>query len=130
MNDSTMQLNSSFDAAGNLQAGLILLSATTITGDEVFNLQNEHLGKIQDIMLDITEGKIRYAVVSSGGLMGMGDHLFAVPWRALTLDKENHRFLLDVDLDRLKKVPGFDKDHWPNMADPTWNATVDSYYIR
>ncbi|KGK43388.1 photosystem reaction center subunit H [Nitrincola sp. A-D6] len=130
MNNSTMQLNSGFDAAGNLQAGLVLLSATTITGDEVFNLQDENLGKIQDIMLDITEGKIRYAVLSSGGFLGMGDHLFAVPWRALTLDKENHRFLLDVDLDRLKNAPGFEKDQWPNMADPTWNSTVDSYYTR
>jgi sporulation protein YlmC with PRC-barrel domain len=130
MNNSTMPLNSGLDAAGNLQAGLVLLSASTITGDEVYNLQDENLGKIQDIMLDITEGKIRYAVLSSGGFLGMGDHLFAVPWRALTLDKEKHRFLLDVDLDRLKKAPGFDKDQWPNMADPTWNATVDSYYIR
>jgi len=130
MNNSTMQLNSRFDAAGNLQAGSVLLTATTITGDEVFNLQNEHLGKIQDIMLDVTEGKIRYAVLSSGGFMGMGDHLFAVPWRVLTLDKENHRFLLDVDLDRLKKVPGFDKDNWPNMADPTWKTIIDSYFIR
>ena len=130
MNNSTMQLNSGFDAAGKLQAGLVLLSASTITGDEVFNLQDENLGKIQDIMLDITEGKIRYAVLSSGGFLGMGDHLFAIPWRALTLDKENHRFLLDIDLDRLKKAPGFNKDEWPNMADPTWNSTIDSYYIR
>lgn len=130
MNNSTMQLNSRFDAAGNLQAGTVLLTAATITGDEVFNLQNEHLGKIQEIMLDITEGKIRYAVLSSGGFMGMGDNLFAVPWRALILDKENHRFLLDLNLDRLKKVPGFDKDHWPNMADPTWKVIIDSYFIR
>lgn len=130
MNNSTMQLDSAFDAAGKLQAGLVLLSASTITGDEVFNLQDENLGKIQDIMLDITEGKIRYAVLSSGGFLGMGDHLFAVPWRAFKLDTENHRFLLDIDLDRLKKAPGFNKDEWPNMADPTWNATIDSYYTR
>ena len=107
-----------------------LLSAGSITGDEVCNLRNEKLGKIQDIMLDMTDGKIRYAVLSSGGFLGMGDHLYAVPWKALKLDKEKKRFLLDVDLERLKDAPGFDKDHWPNMADPTWSSSIESYYIR
>ncbi|MDR5893599.1 PRC-barrel domain-containing protein [Halomonas mongoliensis] len=118
------------DEADAGRMGVVLLSASTITGDEVSNLQDEKLGKIQDIMLDIDEGKIRYAVLASGGFLGMGDRLFAVPWKALKHDKANHRFLLDVDLERLKNAPGFDKDQWPNMADPTWNSTVETFYTR
>jgi uncharacterized protein YjbJ (UPF0337 family)/sporulation protein YlmC with PRC-barrel domain len=125
---SRTQSKSSYDAADDRQNGACLLSATTITGDEVCNLRDEDLGTIQDIMLDINEGKIRYAVLASGGFLGMGDRLFAVPWKALKQDKENHRFVLDVDAERLKKAPGFDKNHWPNMADPTWNSSVESYY--
>ena len=128
MNHTTTQ--SKYATADNMQAATTLLSASTITGDDVYNMQDEELGTIQDVMLDVTEGSIRYAVLSSGGFLGMGDRLFAVPWRALTLDRENQRFLLDVDVERLKKAPGFDKDEWPNMADPTWNSTVDSYYAR
>jgi sporulation protein YlmC with PRC-barrel domain len=128
MNHTTTQ--SKYATADNMQAATTLLSASTITGDDVYNMQDEELGTIQDVMLDITDGSIRYAVLSSGGFLGMGDRLFAVPWRALTLDRENQRFLLDVDVERLKKAPGFDKDEWPNMADPTWNSTVDSYYAR
>ncbi len=128
MNHTTTQ--SKYAIADNMQAATTLLSASTITGDDVYNMQDEELGTIQDVMLDVTEGSIRYAVLSSGGFLGMGDRLFAVPWRALTLDRENQRFLLDVDVERLKKAPGFDKDEWPNMADPTWNSTVDSYYAR
>ena len=128
MNHSTTQ--SRYTTADDMQAGATVLSASTITGDEVWNMQDEELGTIQDVMLDVTEGRIRYAVMSSGGFLGMGDRLFAVPWRALKLDRENHRFLLDVDLERLKNAPGFDKDEWPNMADATWNSTVDSYYAR
>lgn len=112
------------------RAPVTVLSADSITGDEVCNLKNEKLGKVQNIMLDLTEGKIRYAVLSSGGFLGLGDRLYAVPWKALKLDKENQRFLLDVDLERLKNAPGFDKEKWPNMADPTWNASIESYYIR
>jgi hypothetical protein len=48
----------------------------------------------------------------------------------LKQDKENKRFILDVDVERLKNAPGFDKDQWPNMADATWNSTVESYYAR
>jgi hypothetical protein len=93
-------------------------------------MQDEKLGKIQDIMLDIAGGKIRYAVLASGGFLGMGDRLYAVPWKALKQDKENERFMLDVDVERLKNAPGFDKDQWPNMADATWNSSIESYYTR
>lgn len=115
---------------GGLNGAGALLSAGSITGDEVCNMQDEKLGKIQDIMLDMTEGKIRYVVLSAGGFLGMGDRLFAVPWQALTLDRENQRFMLDVDVERLKNAPGFDKDQWPDMADASWNSSVESYYAR
>lgn len=114
----------------DIKAGATLLSAATITGDEVCNLKDEKLGKIQDIMLDLTDGKIRYAVLSAGGFLGMGDRLFAVPWKALQLDTKGKRFLLDVDLEHLQNAPGFNKDEWPNMADPKWNSTIDSYYTH
>jgi sporulation protein YlmC with PRC-barrel domain len=108
--------------------GQPLLSATTITGDEVYNLKDEELGTIEDIMLDTQNGEIRYAVLSCGGFLGMGDRLFAIPWSALTLDSANKRFTLDVDKERLKDAPGFDKDNWPSWSDPSWSASVDSYY--
>ena len=114
--------------AHDLRIEATLLSAATITGDDVCNLKDEKLGTIEDIMLDISTGKIRYAVLSSGGFLGMGDRLFAVPWSAFKLDAEHKRFILDVDAERLKAAPGFDKGEWPNMADSTWNSTVESYY--
>ena len=58
----------------------------------------------------------------------MGEKLFAVPWKALKLDTANHRFMLDVSKDKLKDAPGFDPDHWPDMADQTWSSGVHSFY--
>ena len=109
MNDAMMSSKSGHAAADDMQAGVTLLSASTITGDNVCNMQDEELGKIQDLMLDVAEGRIRYAVLASGGFLGMGDRLFAVPWKALKHDKANKRFMLDVDVERLKNAPGFDK---------------------
>jgi sporulation protein YlmC with PRC-barrel domain len=105
-----------------------ILSASTLSGDDVCNLKQEKIGRIQDIMLDTASGRIRYAVMSSGGFLGMGDRLFAIPWSALKLDAANHRFILDVAAERLQDAPGFDKDHWPNMADPAWASKVESYF--
>ncbi|MDP5138523.1 PRC-barrel domain-containing protein [Rheinheimera baltica] len=123
MNSAMTQLTNNLNAAA-------LLSASSITGDEVFNMKDEKLGKIHEVMLDMSEGKIRYAVLAAGGFLGIGERFFAVPWKALTLNKKDKNFMLDVDVERLKKAPGFDKDNWPNMADPSWNSSVESYYAR
>ena len=68
------------------------------------------------------------AFVLYGSGLGLGDKLFAVPWSALTLDTANKRFLLDVDKERLKSAPGFDKNAWPRMTDRAWSGQVHEYY--
>jgi hypothetical protein len=69
-----------------------------------------------------------YAVLSFGGLLGMGEKLFAVPWAALALDTVNERFTLNVPKEALKDAPGFNKDRWPTMSDKTWAAGVHKFY--
>lgn len=105
-----------------------LMTASTLEGDKVVNRQGEDLGEIDEIMLDVPRGRIAYAVMSSGGILGMGEKLFAIPWSALTLDTDNKCFVLDVDKQRLKDAPGFDKDRWPSMADTEFDTRVHSYY--
>ncbi|MEO6423044.1 MAG: PRC-barrel domain-containing protein [Candidatus Nitrotoga sp.] len=97
-----------------------LMSASSLIGDDVYNLADEDLGDIKEIMLDMKTGKISYAVLSYGGILGMGDKYFAVPWGALKLDTENKRFILDVAKDKFENSPGFDKDNWPERPDPAW----------
>jgi len=103
-------------------------SAGTITGNEVRNLKGEDLGKIEEIMLETSTGTVSYAVLSFGGFLGMGDKLFAVPWRALSLNADEEGFVLDVEKDRLEEAPGFDKDDWPDFADPAWGLGIHEYY--
>lgn len=105
-----------------------IMAADTLTGNAVVNAAGEDLGNIKAIMLDIPGGRIAYAVLSFGGLLGFGEKLFAIPWHSLKLDTDNKRFILDIDQERLRHAPGFDKDHWPSMADPQWAASIHSYY--
>lgn len=107
-----------------------VLSATSIIGDKVVNTAGEQLGTMKELMIDLDEGLIAYAVLSFGGLLGLGDKLFAIPWEALTLNTEDHTFILDVDKEVLKDAPGFDKEHWPDNAkyEAGWLLGVYEYY--
>jgi hypothetical protein len=104
------------------------MAASSLEGDRVLSSDGEDIGKIKEIMLDVSSGSIAYAVLSSGGFLGIGDKLLAVPWSALTLDTDRKCFLLSVPGETVKNAPGFDKDHWPTMADPTWAISVHEYY--
>lgn len=105
-----------------------VMDANTLIGDAVVNSDEEDLGKIEAIMLDVQSGRIAYAVLSFGGFLGMGAKLFALPWSALTLDAKEKRFVLNVPKERLEQAPGFDKDDWPSMADASWAADLHAYY--
>jgi sporulation protein YlmC with PRC-barrel domain len=105
-----------------------VLAADTLVGDRVVNDHNEDLGTIRHLMIDLESGRVAYAVLSFGGFMGMGDKLFAIPWSALVVDKVDKQFILNIDKTLLEHAPGFDKDHWPNMADRAWGTELFSYY--
>lgn len=105
-----------------------VLAADTLTGDKVVNRQKEDLGSIEHLMIDVETGRVAYAVLSFGGFMGMGDKLFAIPWSALAIDTGEKQFILDVDKTSLEHAPGFDKAHWPDMANRDWGTELNKYY--
>lgn len=105
-----------------------LMTAGTLTGDKVVNRQGEALGSIDEIMLDVTLGRVAYAVMAAGGFMGLGEKLFAIPWNALTLDTDRKCFVLDATKETLRNAPGFDKDHWPEDADTAWHQSVHQHF--
>lgn len=105
-----------------------LMSSSSLEGEDVRNQEGEDLGNIKDFVIDCDSGKVAYAVLSYGGVLGMGDKLFAVPMNALQLDTKSECFILDVKKDALNDAPGFDKSNWPDMADQRWQTDVHSYY--
>ena len=93
------------------------LSASTIKGDKVVNAAGDNIGKIEELMIDLDNGRVAYSVLSFGGFLGLGDKLFAIPWQALKLRLHDHAFLLDIPKDVLEKAEGFDKDNWPTTRE-------------
>ena len=105
-----------------------LMTASTLTGDRVINRSGDTLGVVEEIMIDVPRGRVAYAVMSAGGVLGIGQKLFAIPWHALVLDTDRHCFVLDAAIDRFKDAPGFDKAHWPEQADEQWHRDLHAYY--
>lgn len=99
-----------------------------VIGSKVINQQNEDLGKIEDVVVDVEAGQIVYAVLSFGGFLSMGDKYFAIPWEAFRFSVTDKTAMLNVNKTLLENAPGFDKDNWPNMADSTWGNQVFSHY--
>jgi sporulation protein YlmC with PRC-barrel domain len=117
-----------YKVTGHKGPGPELMGADTLLGEDVVNQQDEDLGDIKEIMIDMRNGQIAYAVLSLGGILGIGEKLFAVPWQALDLDTVNKRFVLDVSKERLKTAPGFDADAWPDMSDIAYTEQIHTFY--
>lgn len=112
----------------DLASGICLMGADTLIGEEVRNKQDESLGEIKEIMIDMRTGHIGYVVMGLGGWFSYGERLFAVPWNALQHDVANHRFVLDISRQKLQNAPAFNKDQWPDMADASWVREIHSAY--
>ncbi|HEY9101837.1 PRC-barrel domain-containing protein [Chitinimonas sp.] len=108
--------------------GPFLSLSEHLVGCEVINPQGEKLGELKGIMLDVQRGRIAYAVLKAGGFLGLGDHLFALPWQILDMDIDEKRFVLDATRDKLEHAPTFNKHNWPSMANFYWGQQLHLYY--
>lgn len=100
-----------------------VVSATMLMGRSVINREHEKLGKLNELMIDANTGHLTYAVLSFNGSR------YAVPWRAFELADGESKLILDVDKDKLKAAPGFDKNEaWPDFADRSWGGKIHEYY--
>jgi sporulation protein YlmC with PRC-barrel domain len=100
-----------------------LLGARDLIEDDIYDATGRCLGEIEDIVLDIRTGCVRYAVVALGGVLGIGRKRYAVPWSALTPDAKHRRCLLDVNIMRLMALPIAD-DIRRSGASPDWDRTL------
>lgn len=99
------------DGDGATPSDLRLHKASEVIGRSVQNDRGEELGEITDLVIDTDRARIAYAVLSFGGVMGLGDKLFAIPASALQMPEPAEHAVLEVEKDQLKSAPGFDKNN-------------------
>ena len=90
------------------------LTASSIIGDKVHDDNDVPMGKIEDIMIDITTGKIDYVIVEFGGFLTIGTKYFAIPFNLLEVNPGKKVFIFKGKKEMLVDAPGFDVSHWPD----------------
>jgi len=99
-----------------------LVAATRLTTLPAYDREGEHLGSTIDAMLTCSSGRTAYVVLSTGGVGGVGEKLFAVPWSDIHLEED--RLSVDTLAARLAQAEGVDRDNWPAQAMPDWDEPV------
>lgn len=110
-----------------------LISASKLKDAEVYNLQNEEIGEVEEVLIDPASGRIRFAVVGVGGFLEIGETEVAVPWSAFHISKEGNevKYVLDASKEKLEKAPrvsgkAYDRLYEQKDAEPSyvyWGVT-------
>jgi sporulation protein YlmC with PRC-barrel domain len=114
------------DVASNETSTLI--SASKVQGTPVYNPKGEKLGRVEEVMIDKLSGVVAYAVLSFGGIMGIGDRHYPLPWQVLDYEPQQGGYVVDLDKDMLEDAPSYRANEEGDWADREWGKKVHDYY--
>jgi sporulation protein YlmC with PRC-barrel domain len=103
------------------------ISADRVEGTEVYNTKGDHLGEVEDVIIDKQSGKVAYAVMSFGGFLGIGEKYHPVPWSMLKYDTGKGGYVVPLDKKTLEQAPHYDLAEL-KFQDRAWNTKVYDYY--
>lgn len=106
-----------------------LIASNKVEGTAVYNTQGEKLGSIHNFMVDKRSGQVEYAVLSFGGLFGLGSDYYPLPWDVLTYDTDQGGYLVDLDKSVLEQAPRYTQANEPTF-DRDYGREVYGYYGR
>jgi hypothetical protein len=104
-----------------------LISSDKVEGTAVYNGDGERLGTIKSFMVGKRDGQVRYAVMSFGGLFGMGENFHPLPWDVLTYDTDQGGYVVNLSKEELQKAPSYKAGSEPSF-DRAYGREVYGYY--
>lgn len=105
-----------------------VIRASELLDYNVENGQNEDLGSVEDAVVSLQDSCINYLVLSFGGVLGLGENQYLIPWRAVSVQPQEERLLLNIEPGALNDAPTFDVDNLPDMTLPDWDADINTYW--
>lgn len=108
--------------AASEEASTPLVAASALAGMGAVDKQGKDIGQVVDAMISCASGRVTYATVSVGGIGGVGEKLFAVPWADLRISAETVE--VNSIASRLERAEGVEPDHWPAKAGKGWDRPV------
>jgi hypothetical protein len=105
-----------------------LIAADKVEGTAVYNMAQEKIGSIENVMIDKRSGKVAYAVMSFGGFLGIGDNYYPLPWSMLRYDTNVGGYVVNLDKKMLEGAPSYEPRERINWDDQEWGRRVHDYY--
>jgi hypothetical protein len=107
-----------------------LISSRRVEGTPVYNRDDEKLGTVHSVMIEKRSGKVAYAVMSFGGLLGFAERVHPIPWDMLTYDVDRDGYVVDLDRETLRHAPTMNLDEADRPYDRKYGEEVSAYYGR
>lgn len=100
-----------------------LLETGKVPGTPVYGTDRVQIGDVDELVIDTTSGQVRYAILSFGGLLGIGRTQYVVPWLSLKWHPELQGYITGITQAQLEASP--EKTSW---NDRSWEKEVHSNY--
>jgi len=91
-----------------------------LIGKTVKNKGGDYIGYLEDMVVDIRNGHVAYAVLTHKEAVGFGGAMFALPAQAFHMAGDLSHLVLDCAKDEFDNASGFDANKWPTQADERW----------
>lgn len=105
-----------------------LIPADRVNGTDVYNKAGEKLGKIEDVAIEKVSGEVAYAILSFGGVLGLGSKFHPVPWKLLKYDEDKRAYVVPMNKSDLEKAPMIDETQLSGWNDANERELIHSYY--
>jgi hypothetical protein len=106
-----------------------LMGSDKVDGAAVYGVDTKRIGSIKRVMINKTSGEVAYAVLSFGGLPGVGGHFYLVPWKSLVYEINLGGYVAEVTEDKLKGAPSYSSENSWDWAAPGATKSIDDYYM-
>jgi sporulation protein YlmC with PRC-barrel domain len=100
--------------------------ASTLLDYDFENTNGDVSGDLEDLLIDLSTGRILFASIEYGGVLDLGDKDIVVPMNAFAIGEEGE-LVLNIDETALESYPDVGND-WPNLDDPAWDDDVNTYW--
>lgn len=105
-----------------------LIGSDKVEGTAVYGADDSKIGSIERVMIDKVSGKVSYAVLGFGGILGLGNDHYPLPWQSLKYDTRLGGYVAGVTENQLRDAPRFGNDRDWDWGDAARNRSLDDYY--
>ncbi|MGD9812363.1 MAG: PRC-barrel domain-containing protein [Sphingobium sp.] len=105
----------------------LLISSDRVEGTAVYNSGGDRLGTVSSLMINKMSGQVEYAIMSFGGLFGIGSEHYPLPWEKLDYDPDKHGYVVDLDRETLLGAPSYAADNRPEF-DQDYYRGINAFY--